>query len=91
MEGKTLTRFQCFDESGLLGEWDTLVKALLIRFGPNCYDDPMEALTRLQHIWMVEEYKIHFESLSNRLRGLSDHYKLSYFLSGLQDEIRLPR
>jgi hypothetical protein len=28
--------------------------------------------------------------LSNRLRGLTKPYKLSYFLSGLKDDIRLP-
>ena len=28
--------------------------------------------------------------LSNRIKGLSAAHKLSYFLSGLRDEIRLP-
>lgn len=66
------------------------MKALLIRFGPSCYDDPMEALTRLRQSGSVEDYKTQFESLSLRLRGLSDNYKLSCFLSGLRDDIRLP-
>lgn len=38
----------------------------------------------------IEDYKAQFETLSNRLRRLSDTYKLSYFLSGLKVEIRLP-
>lgn len=38
----------------------------------------------------VEEYKSSFEGLSNRLRGLSEGYKLNCFLSGLKDDIRLP-
>ena len=35
-------------------------------------------------------YKGNFEILSNRILGLSETHKLSCFLSGLKDEIRLP-
>ena len=35
-------------------------------------------------------YKGNFEILSNRIVGLSEAHKLSCFLSGLKDEIRLP-
>lgn len=38
----------------------------------------------------VEEYKESFYAISNRLSGISDYNKLSCFLSGLKDEIRLP-
>jgi hypothetical protein len=38
----------------------------------------------------MAEYTAQFESLSNRLRGHSDQYQLSYFLSGLKDKIHLP-
>lgn len=38
----------------------------------------------------MEEYKTWFEFLSNKLRGRSDCYKLSCFLSRLRDEIRPP-
>ncbi|XP_035543593.1 uncharacterized protein LOC118347680 [Juglans regia] len=89
MEGKTLVWFQDLDESGVLTSWDEFVKVLLLRFGPSSYDDPMEQLTRLRQVGSVEEYKAQFESLSNRLRGLSEQYKLSCFLSGLRDDIRL--
>ena len=37
----------------------------------------------------VVVYKGQFETLSNRIRGLSDSHKLSCFLSGLKDEVRL--
>lgn len=50
----------------------------------------MESLVKLHHSSIVADYTSQFESLSNHLRGLSDKYKLSCFLSGLQDEIRLP-
>ena len=35
-------------------------------------------------------YKGQFEVLSNKMRGLSNNHKLSCFLSGLKDEVRLP-
>ena len=35
-------------------------------------------------------YKGQFETLSNRIRDLSENHKLSCFLSGLKDEVRLP-
>jgi hypothetical protein len=50
----------------------------------------MEAITRLRQTSTVALYKTQFEVLSNRLKGLPDKYKLSCFLSGLKDEIRLP-
>lgn len=51
----------------------------------------MEALTRLRKQSSVEEYKCKFEALSNRLRGLSEAYKLSCFSSVLKEEIKLLR
>jgi len=73
-----------------LPDWDALTQALLERFGSSAYDDPMESLTRLRQQTSVEDYKGKFEILSNRLRDLSEGYKLSCFLSGLKEEIRLP-
>jgi hypothetical protein len=49
----------------------------------------MESMTRLRQTNTVAMYKAQFEALSNRLRGLYEGYKLSCFLSGLNDEIRL--
>lgn len=82
--------FQNLNESRQLPDWDQFIKHLLIRFGPNCYDDPIEAIIKLRKTSSVEDYKAKFETLSNRLKGLSNQYKLSYFLSGLRDEICLP-
>ena len=50
----------------------------------------MESLTRLKQSCSVVVYKGQFEALSNRIRGLTDGHKLSCFLSGLKDEVRLP-
>ena len=50
----------------------------------------MGALTRLKQTSTMIAYKGNFEILSNRILGLSETHKLSCFLSGLKDEIRLP-
>ena len=68
--------YQDCEESGIFDRWETPVQALLLLFGTTSHDDPIEALTRLR--------------LSNRIRGLSPQHKLSCFLSGPKDEVRLP-
>jgi hypothetical protein len=89
MEGEALTWFQDAEESGQFPTWDAFLQALLMRFGP-MYNDPMEALMRLWHSSTVAENTSQFESLWNRLWGISEKNRLSCFLSGLKDEIRLP-
>ena len=61
-----------------------------MRFGTTAYDDPMETFSRLRQTTTVAIYKAQFEVLSNKIKGLSTTHKLSCFLSGLRDEIRLP-
>ena len=90
MEGEALVWFQDSEEVGLFADWELLIQALHIRFGATAYDDPMETLTRLRQTATVSLYKAQFEVLSNRIKGLSTVHKLSYFLSVLRDEIRLP-
>lgn len=77
-------------DTGQFNTWETFIRVLLVRFGPTAYDDPMQELTHLKQTGTVSAYKAQFESLSNRLRGLSENHKLSCFLSSLKDEIRLP-
>ena len=62
---------------------------MLIRFRSTAYDDPMEALTGLRQTSTVVVYKGEFEVLPYRIKGLSPQHKLSCFLSGLKDEVRL--
>jgi hypothetical protein len=69
--------------------WDDFVRAIQLRFRHASYDDPMELLTKLKHTNSVIAYKCQFESLRNRIRNLSNMYKLSCFMSRLKDEVRL--
>ena len=90
MEGEALIWFQESEETGIFCDWESLVQAMQVRVGTTAYDDPMELLTRLRQTAMVSMYKAQFEVLSNKIKGLSPAHKLSCFLSGLKDEIRLP-
>jgi hypothetical protein len=72
-----------------LGCWDNFARAIQLRFRPPNYDDPMELLIKLKHVNSIEEYKGLFESFSNRIRNLSSMHKLSCFMSGLKDGVRL--
>uniref|UniRef100_A0A7N2KR02 Uncharacterized protein n=1 Tax=Quercus lobata TaxID=97700 RepID=A0A7N2KR02_QUELO len=87
LDDEALIWFQDCERS--LDSWETFVRAIQVRFGPSSYDDPMENLTRLKQITTVAVYKSQFEMLSNRIKNLPESHKLSCFLSGLKDEIRL--
>ena len=50
----------------------------------------MEALSKLKQITTIDDYKERFEALSNKVRGIDDHNRVSCFLGGLKDDIRLP-
>ncbi|XP_035549739.1 uncharacterized protein LOC118349426 [Juglans regia] len=90
LDDEALIWFQDASEAGVFHSWDEFVQALQVRFGSSPYDDPMESLTRLKQVSSVTTYKIEFELLSNRIKGIFEKNKLSCFLSGLRDEIRLP-
>lgn len=89
MEWEALVWYEDASDSRQFTGWDSFVKSLQVRFRPSTYDNPMEALTRLKQTTSMAVYKAQFEAFSNRLKGLSEKHKLSYFLSGLKDEIRL--
>ena len=89
LDGEALIWFRDAEQIGGFASWEVFVKALQTCFGVTAYDDPMEVLTRLKQTSTVVAYKGNFEILSNRIVGLFESHKLSYFLGGLRDEIRL--
>ncbi|KAJ0043687.1 hypothetical protein Pint_18479 [Pistacia integerrima] len=76
------------EAAGGISSWEGFVRALQRRFGSSPYEDLMETLIRLKQTSTVEDYKSQFEALSSQLRGFSESYKLSCFLSGLREDIR---
>ena len=89
MEGEALIWSQDVENSGLFTGWEAFVKAMHVRFGATSYDDPMKSLTKLKQTSSVLAYKRQFEAVSDRVRNLAESHKLSCFLSGLKDEVRL--
>ncbi|KAF5471969.1 hypothetical protein F2P56_008726 [Juglans regia] len=90
MDGEALVWYQSALDAGQFNSWESLVMSMQGRFGPSAFDDPMEALTKLRQTTSVSLYTSQFEALTNRLKGLSERHKLSCFISGLKDEIRIP-
>jgi hypothetical protein len=90
MEGKALSWFQALRSSNNLSTWSEFLIAIQVRFGRGSYDDPMETLSKLKQTGSLDNYKTQFEILANRVHRLIDPHKLSYFLGGLRDDIRLP-
>ena len=90
MEGKALSWFQALRSTYNLSCWNYFLVAIQVRYGKGSYDDPMETLSKLKQVGSLDEYKTQFEVLVNRVLRLIDSHKLSMFLGGLRDDIRLP-
>lgn len=69
--------------------WTAFIKALLLRFGPIDFEDPLEALTCLRQTTTVAIYQESFERLSHCVDGLLESFLIGCFIAGLKDEIRL--
>jgi hypothetical protein len=90
MDGKALVWFQELKASNEITTWTDFVRAIQIRFGRGPYDDPMETLSKLKQDGSLDDYKNQFDILALKVQCLPDEYKLSCFLGGLKNEIRLP-
>jgi len=88
MEGRALTWYHWLMDAHT-GGWEEFVFALKTRFAPSAFDDPVGAFTKLKQTSTVEDYQVQFEILSNRIQGMSEEFKVSTFLSGLKEEVRI--
>ncbi|XP_041009333.1 uncharacterized protein LOC121253378 [Juglans microcarpa x Juglans regia] len=89
MEGKALSWFSWLKDSGTMGKWEEFTAALRVRFGPSIFEDPIGAFTKLRQTSAVEDYQTEFEILSNKIKGLSDEFRNSTFISGLRDDLKI--
>jgi hypothetical protein len=89
MEGRALTWYHWLMDSGYIGGWEDFVSALKTRFAPSAFDDPVGAFTKLKQSSAVEDNQTQFEILSNKIPSLTEEFKVSTFLSGLNEEIRI--
>ncbi|XP_042944714.1 uncharacterized protein LOC122278600 [Carya illinoinensis] len=90
MEGEALVYYQESSERGHFHDWDAFTRSMILCFGPTSYNSPMGALTQLKQSSSIVAYITQFETVANRLMGLSDEHKLCCFISWLKDEIHLP-
>lgn len=61
---------------------------MLDRFGPSAFDDYIGELIRLQQTRSVADYKIQFETLLSKTKGIPRDQLVSYFISGLKEDIK---
>lgn len=74
--------------NGFITSWQGFLQALESRFAPTFYDDPKGALFKLVQRGSVNDYLTEFERLANRVVGLPPPFLLSFFISGLNLELR---
>jgi hypothetical protein len=90
MEERAMAWFQEFKATNREASWGEFVSALQIRFGRGAYDDPMESSSKLKQEGPLDDYKSKFDTLALKAQGLPEAHKLSCFIGGLKEEIRLP-
>lgn len=87
LQGPALSWFKWLHSNHLLTTWSEFLHALEVRFGPSSFANHEASLYKLQQTGSVLEYQQQFESLSNRVTGLSPTSLLNCFLSGLRKDI----
>ncbi|MCI14874.1 hypothetical protein A2U01_0036007, partial [Trifolium medium] len=88
LDGAALAWYQWMYQNGQIASWTQPLRALELRFAPTAYDDPKGKLFKLTQSSSVVAYLSEFESLANRIVGLSQLDLLSCFISGLKSEVR---
>lgn len=68
--------------------WIEFLEAMKIRFGRSAYHNPKVALKKVHQSGTVEEYQSAFESLTNRIVGLSVDTSMCFFIGGLYDQLQ---
>lgn len=60
-----------------------------MRFGPNVFEDAIGVLTKRHQTSTVRVSQERFEELANCTTGLTEEFFVSYFISGLKEEIKV--
>ncbi|XP_061353332.1 uncharacterized protein LOC133298114 [Gastrolobium bilobum] len=87
-DGKALAWYQWVRKNTTVASWDSFLQALQVRFGPSELEDYQGQLSKLMQNGSVLEYQEAFETLSNKVHGLSESFLLSCFVSGLKPIIQ---
>ncbi|KAF2308260.1 hypothetical protein GH714_039597 [Hevea brasiliensis] len=74
---------------GVYTDWQEYVRELRARFGKQEFDDPLAELKNLKQVQILQEYLDAFYALYPKT-GIREDQALSFFLSGLNDELKMP-
>ncbi|RVX10301.1 Retrovirus-related Pol polyprotein from transposon 17.6 [Vitis vinifera] len=92
LEGKAIQWHQgyikCRGNEAYL-DWSEYVIALNARFGQHVFDDPIADLRNLRQTGSLQSYMDEFDELYPRA-DIKESHALSFFLSGLIDELQMP-
>lgn len=79
LEGRAAAWFQWARRNGLIITWKSFLVTVHHRFGPLAHEDAEGCLSKLTHTGFVADFQTQFESLLNKVTGISE--PLSVFLS----------
>lgn len=88
MEGAAYAWNKWVMKNQLVRNWREFLEALLLRLGTSLYDDPKAALKELKQSSTVAEYQSQFEALSTKVSRLSEQWLVSFFIVGLQENLK---
>ncbi|KAF2299714.1 hypothetical protein GH714_002669 [Hevea brasiliensis] len=92
LEGKALQWHQGFIKvRGSIAylDWSAYVGAITARFGSNAFEDPLADLRNLKQVSSLQDYLDAFDEIYPKA-GIREDQALSFFLSGLVDELQMP-
>jgi hypothetical protein len=89
MDGKALVWFRELRANNSVTTWAEFVRSMQTRFDKGSHDDPMETLSKLKQVGWLDDYKNQFDTLALKVHAMPKAHKLSCFLGGLRDEIRV--
>ena len=74
--------------NNLLTTWAEFLANLKQRSGTSQYEDHQGSLSKLTQTTTVSEFQTAFEDLMNKVTGISEQLLISFFITGLQPNIR---
>lgn len=87
MDNSTLNSYQWMYKNTQVTSWHNFLQALEQRFAPSQFEDPQGTL-KLTQTFLVRGYQFRSKSLFARVIELPHNFLLSYFIPGLQPQIR---
>nr|GLL49650.1 uncharacterized protein LOC112097934 [Ipomoea trifida] len=88
MEGKASEWYQWMKRNNQFTTWTKFLRQFELRFGAFGFEVFQCKLSKLVHLTSVADYQSEFESLMNRVSGISESILISMFVAGLKSHIR---